>query len=702
MASDLGKIGQTLKGAYNSSTTYEILDVVTFNGSSYVSLKNNNTSLITDPSSWQLNASKGDVGQTGPIGPTGATGLTGPAGSNSQSFNTKGTVATYANLPSSGNVINDAYYNLADGKVYIYNGTAFPANGNGFIPQGTPALSRTWGVSDTGLTEGSTRLRNDGIYSIKSGQTSTSTPPESDTATWGLIGINWDTQYKDVLVNPTLEVGAIALSGATGSPTSSTVRGRTVSFLDIAYANQLELIGDMRMQNIFYYDASNVYISTQVINAKTFTPTVPLNATKFKLSFYHIVNTQTVTQAELNALVLNCTSANYTTLKNVIASSKSATVVSTDYSNLIIDLGKGVYKELGGIDVGTGADSPNNIRIRTSRIKLSSGTYSITQLSGYVISRVVFYKDGVYTGTFLSTPDFTIDNLTANEVRLVWSKTVSTDVITQAEVNAFTFSLIKQNANKLIQLEEQILSISSTSSTGSSWFTNGLMSSIGDSITFGFIPRNYVGYPGQLDSYAKQTAALLGMTWENKGISGSTLGQVSASDTTTRDPMINRYSSMSSSARVITFMGGTNDLRNISNIGTISDRVPETYYGALHILIQGLLNKYVYSQNLTLAKNVLIVGITPIKIYPDSVYNTKKMVDYVNAMKEVCAYYSIPCFDAYNLSGLTPSEFRTLQGTEVGYTDMYNPLITDGVHPTKEGNAIWARLFAGWLKTLVS
>lgn len=78
------------------------------------------------------------------------------------------------------------------------------------------------------------------------------------------------------------------------------------------------------------------------------------------------------------------------------------------------------------------------------------------------------------------------------------------------------------------------------------------------------------------------------------------------------------------------------------------------------------------------------------------------MINYVNAMKEVCAYYSIPVFDAYNMSGLTPGEFRTLQGTETGYTDMYNPLITDGVHPTKEGNAIFAERFAGFLKGLVN
>lgn len=699
MAIDLGKIGQTLKGVYNPSSVYEKLDLVTSNGNSYISKINNNNLPLTDISAWQLNASKGDTGEKGDKGDKGDIGIkgdTGATGSNAQSFNFKGNVTTYSNLPTTGMVSNDGYFNEADNKIYVYNGTSFPANGAGISVGEVPSTLRTWGLSDVGLVQGSTRLRNNNQYVVKTGQTSTSLPPELDSAVWELISINWDSPYKDIL-NPTLEVGALALSGSIGSPTASTTRGRTPSFLDIAYAVQLELIGDMRIQNIFYYDASNVYISTQAINAKVFTPTIPPTATKFKLSLFHVVNTQTVTQAELDALTLNCFSNNSVTLRDVIEDSKKSTIVANDYDSFIINLGEGAYKELGGINVADGSDANNNIRIRTERIKLSNGNYTITQDSGYVLSRVVKYKDGAFV-SWASLPDFSIDINVADEVRLVWSKTVATDTITQGEVDVFNFSIQDLSANKFQQLQDQI---NQSELDTTSWFTNKKMSSIGDSITYGFIPRNYTGYPGQLDSFAKQAATLLNMNWENKGISGSTLGQLSSSDTTTRDPMINRYSSMASDAKVITFMGGTNDLRNISNLGVMTDRIPQTYYGALHILIQGLLNKYIYFQNLILAKDILIVGITPIKIYPDSTYNNFKMIDYVNAMKEVCAYYSIPCFDAYNLSGLTPSEFRTLQGTEPGYTDMYNTLITDGIHPTKEGDAIFAQRFVGFLKSLV-
>lgn len=46
-------------------------------------------------------------------------------------FNFKGNVAAYANLPTTGLVKDDAYGVIADGLVYIYNGTSFPTSGNG-------------------------------------------------------------------------------------------------------------------------------------------------------------------------------------------------------------------------------------------------------------------------------------------------------------------------------------------------------------------------------------------------------------------------------------------------------------------------------------------------------------------------------------------------------------------------------------------
>ncbi len=57
---ELGKVMITPKGEYSSSKSYEILDAVSYNGSSYVSKINDNTSVLTS-NDWQLLAQKGDV-----------------------------------------------------------------------------------------------------------------------------------------------------------------------------------------------------------------------------------------------------------------------------------------------------------------------------------------------------------------------------------------------------------------------------------------------------------------------------------------------------------------------------------------------------------------------------------------------------------------------------------------------------------------
>lgn len=57
----------------------------------------------------------------------------GEDGTNAQSFNFLGNVTNYAGLPTSGNTQNDAWYNLADELLYVYNGTAYPPNGEGIF-----------------------------------------------------------------------------------------------------------------------------------------------------------------------------------------------------------------------------------------------------------------------------------------------------------------------------------------------------------------------------------------------------------------------------------------------------------------------------------------------------------------------------------------------------------------------------------------
>lgn len=72
-------------------------------------------------------------------------------GTNAQSFNFKGNVTTYVNLPSSGNVQNDAWYNLGDELLYVYNGSSFPNEGDGISLGRDGGLQ--WGENESDTTD---------------------------------------------------------------------------------------------------------------------------------------------------------------------------------------------------------------------------------------------------------------------------------------------------------------------------------------------------------------------------------------------------------------------------------------------------------------------------------------------------------------------------------------------------------------------
>ena len=227
---------------------------------------------------------------------------------------------------------------------------------------------------------------------------------------------------------------------------------------------------------------------------------------------------------------------------------------------------------------------------------------------------------------------------------------------------------------------------------------------LGDSITFGFIPRNYPGHPGQLESYAALAAKMMDMEFENHGISDSTIANLPENT-----PMCIRYREMADNADIITVMGGTNDVRLGVPLGKMEDRTPDTFYGALHTLMQGLYTKYIAPQGGHLKK---IVILTPIKLLdaekshlentPQNNANILYQWDgWIEAIKEVARFYSFPVFDMHNLSGITPHISRTVKGTHEEYNGNYNPYITDGTHPTQEGAQMMANALASFLKTLL-
>jgi hypothetical protein len=73
----LGKVAITPKGEYSNATTYQLLDLITYEGGSYLALKETTGNLPTNNDYWQLIAEKGQNGEQGEKGKDGQNGKDG-------------------------------------------------------------------------------------------------------------------------------------------------------------------------------------------------------------------------------------------------------------------------------------------------------------------------------------------------------------------------------------------------------------------------------------------------------------------------------------------------------------------------------------------------------------------------------------------------------------------------------------------------
>ena len=375
--------------------------------------------------------------------------------------------------------------------------------------------------------------------------------------------------------------------------------------------------------------------------------------------------------------------------------------------------------EYGGIGVENGVLVENKIRMRSQPIFVErhngNNKIDVSNVdSSLVLSVVVAFLGNEFVNGWdnVSTP-FTIENGvllrpntdTIDKVISSYKKEDNSEISEGSVLVSYVKSIdgigenVAYNSEKIKVLDKDLAYIKNVYNK----FKGLKYAALGDSITYGFIPRNSEGYPGQLKSYAALTAEKLGMEFYNYGISGSTLAYHE-----TRKPMCIRYSSMIDDADIITVMGGTNDIRNDIELGTFNDRNYSTFYGALHVLMQGLYTKYMINQGTTLGKSKKIIILTPIKLINSSKANLENTIennkdvlldldDWVDAIKRVANFYSFPVLDFYNLSGINPHLDRTVVGTDEGYTGNYNPYITDGTHPTQEGAEIMSNTLINFL-----
>lgn len=144
-----------------------------------------------------------------------------------------------------------------------------------------------------------------------------------------------------------------------------------------------------------------------------------------------------------------------------------------------------------------------------------------------------------------------------------------------------------------------------------------------------------------------------------------------------------RFDKMNDDADAVVVFGGTNDFgHGDAPLGKFDDRDPSTFYGACHYLFSGLIKKY-------LGKPIVIMTPLHRTWRSDRGFELKVLKDYVNAIREVAQYYSLPVLDLYASSGIQPAIDEIKQ--------LYIP---DGLHPNDAGHKIIAHKLKMFLENL--
>lgn len=209
---------------------------------------------------------------------------------------------------------------------------------------------------------------------------------------------------------------------------------------------------------------------------------------------------------------------------------------------------------------------------------------------------------------------------------------------------------------------------------------------LGDSITEG------VGTGSADKIYLNLLAEEAGLKEaRNYGISGTRIAHQEPVDW--GEAFSLRYTQMADDADIIVVFGGTNDYgHGKAPMGEFKDKTIYTFYGALRVLIEGLLQKYPKSE---------IIFMTPLHRTFEENSDEKKnlgteylaavnpLKKYVDVIKEVCEYYAIPVLDLYSVIGIQPNVDAI--------RETYCP---DGLHPNDAGHVKIKDRLLNFLKAL--
>ena len=208
---------------------------------------------------------------------------------------------------------------------------------------------------------------------------------------------------------------------------------------------------------------------------------------------------------------------------------------------------------------------------------------------------------------------------------------------------------------------------------------------LGDSITEGH------GVSSKDNAYWNVIGREYGAIVRGYGVGGTRLASQKTPSANPRHDLdfLMRAKEMEKDADAVVVFGGTNDFgHGDAPLGTFSDRTQDTFYGACHTLFDYLINTY---------PEATIVVMTPLhRCNEDNLRGdgfkaeeVAPLSKYVEIIKEVAAYYSLPLLDMWSMSGIQPRVPVIKQ--------KYCP---DGLHPNDAGHVLMAKRLAGFLKTL--
>ncbi len=193
----------------------------------------------------------------------------------------------------------------------------------------------------------------------------------------------------------------------------------------------------------------------------------------------------------------------------------------------------------------------------------------------------------------------------------------------------------------------------------------------------------------------KQFVTLVGQWGEcrevkNYGIGGTRFAKqaVPTNERWDKD-MSGRIEELDEDADIVVLFGGTNDFgHGDAPLGTFADRTPYTFYGACHHIMTRMHERFPGKPMVILTPLHRLNEDNP-KGDGNKAYNVAPLKVYVNIIREVAEFYSIPVLDLYAESGIQPK-------VDV-IRERYCP---DGLHPNDAGHELLAKKIFAYLKAM--